>query len=327
MDFTFTGATSRQQQLFLAAAGSLLNFDLDKIETDVTVSFTTNPTPAVHNEFASTVGTTISIRTDAPDFSGLDPSGQRWGMPFFNEVVAHELCHVLLGLLPAETLDQVADMFDTTTATWDDPEAWVDRPLEGICETFKDAFLPQELRRYANRTNQTIPLHQYPQFRRLFREAEGTGSSFSSFTYGDSSHSSGDPYFIHQLSFEEEVFIYYTGVSGGKGLYVHMEDITGGPAEEWVVSGAAAELWLAGPYMFKLNHLAEPPFYPAPPAGSVRVEYNDGGIGAFEVELIDPPAVGATITPQDEPPSGETRPGESRTGTRLHPRQPSGGKV
>lgn len=175
MDFTFSGATQRQQELFLEAAGLLLNYDLNLIETAVTVSFDADPSPEDHNEFAATTGTAIAIRTDAPDFSGLDPDGQSWGMPFFNEVVAHELCHLILNVMATEDKEGIAAMFDTTPETWEADPAWVDRPLEGICETFKDAFVPQGLRRYSNRTNRTIPIHKYAEFRRRFREALGGG--------------------------------------------------------------------------------------------------------------------------------------------------------
>lgn len=169
MNFTFSGGTSRQRELFVAATRALLHFDLDLIPVDVDVDFTADPAPGMHNEFAFTEGTTIAIRTDAPDFAGLDPDGQTWGMPFFNEVVAHEIAHVLLGLFPAERQEALAALFGSTVAGWDEGP-WQERTLEGIAETFKDAFLPRSQRRYANRTNRKLPISQYKELRRLFRE-------------------------------------------------------------------------------------------------------------------------------------------------------------
>lgn len=171
MNFSFSGETERERRLFLTVVRNLLNLNLGELETTVEVSFVADPTPEAHNEFAYTEGTSIAIRTDAPDFAGLDPTGQQWGMPFFNEVVAHELCHALLALMDGLDQEKIAALFGATPADWGDGARWEDRPLEGICETFKDAFLPRDQRRYSNRTNQRIPIREYGRFRRLFRRA------------------------------------------------------------------------------------------------------------------------------------------------------------
>lgn len=185
MDISFSSGTAEQRRLFQAALDDLLHLDLDRFPIAWTISFESDPDPSQHNEFAftqasGTLQAETAVRRDAPNFQSL---GDRWSMPFFNEIAAHELCHVLLGFLPSDAQDQIAAMFGATPDNWNPlGRPWVDRPLEGICETFKDAFLPQGLRRYSNRTNQTIPISKYPAFRAKFREAM-TLASASSFDF------------------------------------------------------------------------------------------------------------------------------------------------
>lgn len=185
MDFSFESGTTEQQELFLAAAGSLLNFDLDQVPIDVTVSFEDDPEEGIHNEFAVADGSGgsgfIIFRSDAPSFIGIDPTGRRWGMPFFNEVAVHEIAHIIVGNMAASQQQELAELFGTTTETWNDSGSdWVDRPYEGIAETFKDAFLPASLRKYVNRTNHKISISKFPHFRSIFRRLviEGTGDNY-----------------------------------------------------------------------------------------------------------------------------------------------------
>lgn len=176
MDINFLGGTQEQQNLYMAALGLLMHFPVDEIDISVDVDFVADPSPGLHNEFAYSGGESgtgySNIKNDAPGFASLDPSGQRYGMPFFNEVVAHELAHIILGNLPLENQEAIAAMFGTTVATWAPDGAWEDRPLEGICETFKDAFLPNRFRTYFNRTNHKLPIADYPEFRSLWRLSE-----------------------------------------------------------------------------------------------------------------------------------------------------------
>lgn len=172
MRVTFSNGTTTQKQLVTRALDSLLSFDCG---IDITVEFVADPAPGQHNEFAYSGGSggtgSMKIKIDAPDFPSLDPDGESWSMPFFNEVVIHELAHVVLGNLSATYQAAIAALFGTTPASWNPlGSRWEDRPLEGICETFKDAFLPPSLRRYYNRTNHRIDISQYPEFRRLFRD-------------------------------------------------------------------------------------------------------------------------------------------------------------
>lgn len=169
----------------MAVFGMLMNFPiLDHIDADLDVNFVEDPAPSLHNEFAYTTGTSIEIKRDAPGFDSIDPTEERFGPPFFNEVVAHEMAHAILSLFTGDTLDALAALFGTTTDDWSPlDQPWEDRPLEGICETFKDAFLPRRYRKYANRTNHHISISKYPEFRRIWRDGVGemTGSLVPAF--------------------------------------------------------------------------------------------------------------------------------------------------
>lgn len=171
MDITFTNGSEEQQGIARAVFGNFLHLNLDDFSLDLEVEFIVDPGPQGHNEFAFTDvgdGTAVmSIRTDFPRFNPV----HIWGSTqFANEVVAHEAGHALLGQLSIGAQEAIAEMFDTTPDNWS-PEnaAWEDRPLEGIIETFKDAFYPNHLREFFNRTNHRIPIDEYPEFRSLWR--------------------------------------------------------------------------------------------------------------------------------------------------------------
>lgn len=170
MEVNFVNGAGEQHEVFSSVLGSLLHLDLDDFDLTLNVEFVADPSPGLHNEFAYTESSggdaDIRIRSDFPAFAPV----QIWGSTrFANEVVAHELGHALLGRLTDNAREQIASMFDTTPDDWNSG-GWEDRPLEGIVETFKDAFLPAALREFFNRTNHKIPIHQYPAFRALWRQ-------------------------------------------------------------------------------------------------------------------------------------------------------------
>ena len=180
MNVTFTGGTDRERDLVRQALNGLLNFDLDLWNIAVEFEWVADPAAQGHNDLAATTtdggGTAvITVRNDLDVYKGYPPS-------FYIETIAHELGHLLMRHLPDASKEAVAAMFGITAAdidNYDDAPPWEDRPVEGIAETFKDAFLPRRLRLFANRTNRAIPIHKYGAFRRIFREAEAVLPGFA----------------------------------------------------------------------------------------------------------------------------------------------------
>lgn len=165
MDISFLNGTPEQQQPITSAVGRLMNLSLDDIEFVWEIEFVDDPSVGLHNEFAYTDGASSRFRNDAPSFqSPYD------GSPFYEETAIHELGHALLSMMASESLEAITALFGTTPFDWSPDVAWEDKPLEGIVETFKDAFFPRRFRRYANRTNHHISISKYPEFRRLWRE-------------------------------------------------------------------------------------------------------------------------------------------------------------
>jgi hypothetical protein len=175
MNLTFVNGTNVQRQGVLRVAHGLLNLPFDAIPLNLTVEFVADPNPEVHNEFAST-SITYGSSTAAVKISNKAPN---WGQPFrgiqfLQEVFAHELGHAVFAALPEASRDAIAQMFGAKSADLAEinppGSKWENRYLEGIAETFKDAFLPRRLRLYANRTNRRIAISRYPEFRALVRE-------------------------------------------------------------------------------------------------------------------------------------------------------------
>lgn len=185
MDLVFENGTALQQDCVRTALGSFINLPADSIAVQMTVSFVADPLESSHNEFAATdviIGST-SFETRIAQVAPNWP--EPWHGPLFlQETVAHEFGHGLYGALPTIRRTEIAQLFGAQT---DDPEElqagvnWEDKISEGIAETFKDAFLPPDLRRYFNRTHHQLPIHKYPAFREIVRQgvaelgAEGEG--------------------------------------------------------------------------------------------------------------------------------------------------------
>lgn len=188
MDFTFTNGSLLQQQTFLDAVNSLLNFDLSKAPGGtVAVEFIADPSPSSHNEFAASFdeANTIKIRTDFPSFAPTS----LWGSAgFAMETVIHEIAHQLTDNMGVPDLEACAALFGLPSGAFTDPydtdTPWVDRPKEGFAETFKDAFMPPAKRAYSNRTNVQCPIHKYPEFRRIMRDLEAGNGDLTVYNDG-----------------------------------------------------------------------------------------------------------------------------------------------
>jgi hypothetical protein len=175
MDLTFVNGNDLQKSACQNVAHNLLNLPFDAIPLDLTIEFVDNPDPAQHNEFAATewgygsTQATIKIASIAPNWGG-----PYRGMAFLQEVFAHELGHAFYAALPRASRVVIAEMFGAASDDLDELQPsgteWRNRIIEGIAETFKDAFLPARYRRFTNRTNKRISISRYPEFRVIFRE-------------------------------------------------------------------------------------------------------------------------------------------------------------
>jgi hypothetical protein len=155
---------------------NLLNLPASAIPLKQTIEFTPDPLPSSHTEFAATTW----VYDDLEPLTKIASVAPNWpepwtGIQFLQETYAHELGHALFAALPKAARLEIAQMFgvesDDVAVLFPPGAPWVDHPGEGIAETFKDAFLPRGFRRYANRTNHTIPIHKYAEFRSLWRDA------------------------------------------------------------------------------------------------------------------------------------------------------------
>lgn len=189
MELDFLSGRADQKEAVEFAMRNLLNLPFDSIPVNVSIEFTADPLPSTHNEFAVTAWTyddpniSTKIAAVAPDWP------VPWdGLQFLYETTAHEFGHGLFAALPQQHRIRIAEMFGAASDDIEElnPEdaPWVDRIMEGIAETFKDAFLPRRYRRYANRTNHKLSIYRYPEFRQIFREgvaelaAQSEGESF-----------------------------------------------------------------------------------------------------------------------------------------------------
>lgn len=174
MELAFVNGSNVQRAACETAARNLLNLPFESIPLRVTVEFVADPLESAHNEFAATEfnydspEATIRVASVAPNWP--DP----WrGIRFLQETFAHELGHALYAVLSEDIRTAIARLFGAKTDGLGElqPEGtrWEDRYIEGIAETFKDAFLPRRFRAFANRTNRKLSISRYPEFRSLVR--------------------------------------------------------------------------------------------------------------------------------------------------------------
>ena len=176
MDLTFLNGSDQQKEVVRSAVTSLLHLDLSHFDFAVEVSFVPDPLQELHNEFATTTDgdpVDMRIREDFPAFAGAEWRSTQFAL----ETVAHEIGHAITDKLPLVDQESLATLFGTTVAAWRVGDDWKDIPYEGIAETFKDAFLPGDMRAYSNRTNHSIPINKYAEFRSIYRNAEADGTN------------------------------------------------------------------------------------------------------------------------------------------------------
>jgi hypothetical protein len=197
MKFNFINNPGNIAPIVLRTLGSLMNYDLDLIPIEVEISFVEDPTDLFDGEVAAAGGGGmegfIRFRDDAPFFSSpiTDKRVRAERLLFFQEVVIHELAHVLVANLLDEQREVLASMFGRTAADFDSPEdtPWEDRLSEGVAETFKVAFLPRHMRLYPNRTNVVLPIRKNAEFRHFWRnmvlgQSDLAWVGWTGFTYG-----------------------------------------------------------------------------------------------------------------------------------------------
>jgi hypothetical protein len=192
--YVFANGTAQQKRLWEEGSGLLLN--LPAADLNITSHVTFEPPSQVvgrdHTDLALTTwsygssSSTCIVRSDAPSFgtqqAALEAEAAKYGLPysvarFFIESGVHELGHSLYADLPEENRIAIAKLFgangDEGSELAPAGSAWPDRIIEGIAETFKEAFLPRRYRVFPNRTNRKLSYSLYPRFRELFRVTRG----------------------------------------------------------------------------------------------------------------------------------------------------------
>lgn len=190
MKYTFTNGTTQQQSLWRSAFDHLLHIPSSALPLQITVSFVSPGSLSKdHTTLADTFWTYGSIdseqkvRSDAPGFGDAEPAmiaeaaafGVKFNITrFYQETAIHELGHAVFAALPEATRIAIAKMFgakgDEISELQPEGVEWKNRIMEGIAETFKEAFLPSSHRVFPNRTNRRISYAQFATFRRLVRE-------------------------------------------------------------------------------------------------------------------------------------------------------------
>lgn len=192
MNLTFENGTSRQKAQWEQALNSLLSLPMDLVPLSISVKFVDpdEVTSEGDTDLALTTWTydspssSTKVRDDAPGYGdqqqSLEALAAGMGLAYnadlhYNETVIHEFAHSLFAALPEEQRIRIAQLFgakgDSIEELQPKGSAWEDRIMEGIAETFKEAFLPRRFRVFPNRTNHQIPYNLYPEFRSLWRLA------------------------------------------------------------------------------------------------------------------------------------------------------------
>lgn len=318
MNVTFANGTTEQQGVVEWVFANLLNLDLARFTLNLTVEFVPNPDPGVHNEVAftevSTGVATMSIRDDFPHF----PTEAWDSIEFAQETVAHELGHALLGQLPTEVQDEIFALFGTDRSDFEDDsgQSWEDRLLEGVVETFKDTFLRQRDRAYANRTNIKLPIYRYPAFRSIFRRPIVSGGVLLSYVYGGPDYRVDEEYPdielpVHFSENDDQAFVFY-------GVYGLGVDLSGD------VAGSLPGNFPGGSAYFIVDSALEPSLGP----GEVGVVWLSTfpATEMVTVTLVEQPPGGGEVPAQSVPPSSLSEVGVTR-GVRLSQRQIAGRNV
>lgn len=190
MDVTFTNGGTKQKSLWAEAFDHLMNLPKDAIPVSIVVEFVDpgQVTDHGHHDLALTTWSygsssgSTKVRDDAISFGeqrkALQAIAGKLGVkystePFYFETAIHELGHVLFAALPQENRVKIAQMFGAQTDSLSELQpagvGWENQIIEGIAETFKEAFLPRRFRVFPNRTNRQIGYKDFPHFRKLWR--------------------------------------------------------------------------------------------------------------------------------------------------------------
>lgn len=205
MNYEFENGTDEQQERWVEAAHLLLNLPFAAINLAVEVKFVDvgEVTNEGHTDLAITAfsygshHSTTRVRDDAPRFGtereAIEAAAAGYGVrydpiSFFRETAAHELGHSAFAALPIELRLAIVGMFGLDTDDIDvlapAGQPWEEHVIEGIAETFKEAFLPARYRVFPNRTKRQIPYRLFPEFRRIFRNGLISSATFT-YIYGD----------------------------------------------------------------------------------------------------------------------------------------------
>lgn len=192
MKLTFGSGTERQKVQWQQALNRLLSLPTSAIPLQVEVNFV-DPAELITGHATDLALTTwtydspasqTKVRNDAPGYGSqrqtLEALAAKMGLEYnadlhFNETAVHELGHSLFAALPEKHRVKIAQLFGAKTDSLAELQpagvAWENQIIEGIAETFKEAFLPRRFRVFPNRTNRTIPYDRFPEFRALWRAA------------------------------------------------------------------------------------------------------------------------------------------------------------
>jgi hypothetical protein len=189
MKYNFTNGTDTQKEQWRQAAHRLLHLPFDELPLSIEVTFVPSSSLNKQTTLAETnwsYGSSFStteVRNDAPTFGSLASLkaeaaalGLTWSTEkFYAETSVHELGHAAYAALPEDARIAIAKMFGAKSDDIEElsaPSKWQNRIIEGIAETFKEAFLPARHRVFPNRTNKKIAYSRFPEFRKLFRSYE-----------------------------------------------------------------------------------------------------------------------------------------------------------
>lgn len=240
--YAFENGSTLQKDRWREGTAHLLNMPVETIPLAITVEFVPPSELQAETTLAQTTfvydsqSATTKVRNDYPAFGGgdgklesLEAEAAGMGLHYSSfkhslETPAHELGHALFASLPQSIRLKILALFGLKT---DDisviapmGQPWQNRVIEGIAETFKEAFLPRDMRVFPNRTKKIIPYILYPEFRRLCR-ASGSGvpSGFN-YVYGsdqfrvDLSTWNLDHLPYHKSDKDDEAFVFYQELSG-----------------------------------------------------------------------------------------------------------------
>jgi hypothetical protein len=179
VELLFSGSNTADQAQGAIIAIQGMTLDTDIWPVTVELAFSEDPDPSQPDEFAVTNEVEpghylLAFRNDAPHFQNGAAAAHYDITRFYYETVIHELGHVFsfaMNDTGRNLLSRLWGVENTSEAWFPTSLSWADRAGEAIAETFKEAFLPADMREYANRTNRPLRYSYMPFFRAIFRNA------------------------------------------------------------------------------------------------------------------------------------------------------------